>query len=100
MLFTPPFTSSALPGITRDAIIKLAKELGIEVREQVLSRESLYLADEVFMSGTAAEITPVRSVDGIRWVKAVAALLPSVFNKPSLVSSLEKPRINGAGWIR
>ncbi len=50
VLFTPPFTSSALPGITRDAIIKLAKELGIEVREQVLSRESLYLADEVFMS--------------------------------------------------
>ena len=66
VLFTPPFTSSALPGITRDAIIKLAKELGIEVREQVLSRESLYLADEVFMSGTAAEITPVRSVDGIQ----------------------------------
>ncbi|MBZ7490986.1 aminotransferase class IV, partial [Klebsiella michiganensis] len=57
---------SALPGITRDAIIKLAKELGLEVREQVLSRESLYLADEVFMSGTAAEITPVRSVDGIQ----------------------------------
>lgn len=66
VLFTPPFTSSALPGITRDAIIKLAKELGLEVREQVLSRESLYLADEVFMSGTAAEITPVRSVDGIQ----------------------------------
>ena len=66
ILFTPPFTSSALPGITRDAIIKLAKEIGIEVREQVLSRESLYLADEVFMSGTAAEITPVRSVDGIQ----------------------------------
>lgn len=66
VLFTPPFTSSALPGITRDAIIKLAKELDIEVREQVLSRESLYLADEVFMSGTAAEITPVRSVDGIQ----------------------------------
>ena len=58
--------ASALPGITRDAIIKLAKDLGIEVREQVLSRESLYLADEVFMSGTAAEITPVRSVDGIQ----------------------------------
>ncbi len=43
VLFTPPFTSSALPGITRDAIIKLAKDLGLEVREQVLSRESLYL---------------------------------------------------------
>ncbi|MGL9751040.1 MAG: branched-chain amino acid transaminase [Symbiopectobacterium sp.] len=66
VLFTPPFTSSALPGITRDAIIKLAQSLGLEVREQVLSRESLYLADEVFMSGTAAEITPVRSVDGIQ----------------------------------
>ena len=48
------------------AIIKWAKDLDIEVREQVLSRESLYLADEVFMSGTAAEITPVRSVDGIQ----------------------------------
>ncbi|MGX8940068.1 branched-chain amino acid transaminase [Symbiopectobacterium sp. Eva_TO] len=66
VLFTPPFTSSALPGITRDAIIKLAQSLWLEVREQVLSRESLYLADEVFMSGTAAEITPVRSVDGIQ----------------------------------
>lgn len=65
-LFTPPFTSSALPGITRDAIIKLAQSLGLEVREQVLSRESLYLADEIFMSGTAAEITPVRGVDGIQ----------------------------------
>ncbi|MGV3345745.1 branched-chain-amino-acid transaminase [Enterobacteriaceae bacterium LUAb1] len=66
ILLTPPFTSSALPGITRDAIITLAKDMGIDVREQVLSRESLYLADEVFMSGTAAEITPVRSVDRIQ----------------------------------
>lgn len=66
IIFTPPFTSSILPGITRDAIIKLAKQAGIEVREQVLSREALYLADEIFMSGTAAEITPVRSVDQIK----------------------------------
>lgn len=97
VLFTPPFTSSALPGITRDAIIKLAKELGIEVREQVLSRESLYLADEVFMSGTAAEITPVRSVDGIQVGEAVAVRLPNAFSKPSSASSLAKPKINGAG---
>ncbi|MGY0150771.1 branched-chain amino acid transaminase [Edwardsiella tarda] len=66
VIFTPPFTSAALPGITRDAIITLAKAQGLEVREQVLSREALYLADEIFMSGTAAEITPVRSVDGIQ----------------------------------
>lgn len=66
VIFTPPFTSAALPGITRDAIITLAKAQGLEVREPVLSREALYLADEIFMSGTAAEITPVRSVDGIQ----------------------------------
>ncbi|PXY92326.1 branched-chain amino acid transaminase [Gilliamella apis] len=66
ILFTPLLSSSALPGITRDAIITLARDLGIEVREQTLSRESLYLADEVFMTGTAAEITPVRSVDRIQ----------------------------------
>lgn len=66
ILFTPTLTSAALPGITRDAILKLAKDIGLEIREQVLSRESLYLADEVFMTGTAAEITPVRSIDGIQ----------------------------------
>jgi branched-chain amino acid aminotransferase len=66
IVFTPTLTSAALPGITRDAIIKLAQDSGFEIREQVLSRESLYLADEVFMTGTAAEITPVRSVDGIQ----------------------------------
>jgi len=66
ILLTPTYSSSALPLITVEAIIMLAKDLGIEVREQVLSRESLYLAYEVFMSGTAAEITPVRSVDGIQ----------------------------------
>ncbi|WP_279083944.1 branched-chain amino acid transaminase [Gilliamella apis] len=66
ILFTPLLSSSALPGITRDAIITLARDLDIEVREQTLSRESLYLADEVFMTGTAAEITPVRSVDRIQ----------------------------------
>lgn len=66
ILFTPTLTSAALPGITRDAILTLAKDLGIEIREQTLSRESLYLADEVFMTGTAAEITPVRSIDGLQ----------------------------------
>lgn len=66
VLFTPPCNASILPGITRDTIIELAKNIGLTVKEQMLSRESLYIADEVFMSGTAAEITPVRSVDGIQ----------------------------------
>lgn len=63
-LFTPHTASSILSGITRDTIITLAGDLGIEVREQTLSREFLYLADEVFFTGTAAEVTPVRSIDG------------------------------------
>lgn len=66
ILFTPPCSSSILPGITRDTIITLAKNIGLKVKEQILPRESLYIADEAFMSGTAAEITPIRSVDGIQ----------------------------------
>ncbi len=52
-------------GITRDTVLQLARDQGVEVVEQSLPREMLYLADEIFMTGTAAEITPVRSVDGI-----------------------------------
>ncbi len=62
-IFTPPSGSSILAGITRDSVLTLAGDLGIDVVEQILPRELLYFADEVFMTGTAAEITPVRSVD-------------------------------------
>jgi branched-chain amino acid aminotransferase len=65
VLITPPLASSVLPGITRDTILALARQKGIDVREERLLRESLYIADEVFLTGTAAEITPVRSVDKI-----------------------------------
>jgi branched-chain amino acid aminotransferase len=65
IIYTPPATAALLPGITRDAVITIARHLGYEVREQNLPREVLYLADEVFFTGTAAEITPVRSVDKI-----------------------------------
>ena len=65
VIFTPPFTAALLPGITRDTIMTLARNLGYEVREQNLPRESLYLADELFFTGTAAEVTPIRSVDGL-----------------------------------
>ena len=64
-LLTPPLGNSVLPGITRDAVIRLAEDVGISVREQMIPREMLYLADEVFFCGTASEITPVRSIDKI-----------------------------------
>jgi branched-chain amino acid aminotransferase len=62
-LVTPPLVSSVLPGITRDSVLALAQKLGIAVEEKALPRELLYLADELFFTGTAAEITPIRSVD-------------------------------------
>lgn len=62
-LLTPPSSAGILAGITRDSVIILAAELGLAVEERDLPREALYSADEVFMTGTAAEITPVRSVD-------------------------------------
>jgi branched-chain amino acid aminotransferase len=65
VIYTPALTSSILQGITRDSVMKLAREHGFEIREQAIPREFLYLADEIFLTGTAAEITPVRSVDRI-----------------------------------
>lgn len=65
-LYTPPVDGSLLPGITRDAVISLAKDAGIPVHVEAIAREALYMADEIFFSGTAAEITPVRSVDRIK----------------------------------
>ncbi len=63
IIYTPPAGASILCGITRDSVFTLARDLGYEVQEQSLPREMLYFADEVFMTGTAAEITPIRSVD-------------------------------------
>lgn len=65
VLYTPPISSSLLSGLTRDAVITLADEIGFEVREEQIPREMLYISDEVFLTGTAAEVTPVRSVDKI-----------------------------------
>ena len=62
-LVTPPLVSSVLPGITRDSVMALARKLGVTIEEKALPREMLYLADELFFTGTAAEITPIRSVD-------------------------------------
>jgi branched-chain amino acid aminotransferase len=65
VIYTPTAASSILPGITRDTIITIARSLGYEVREDVIPREMLYVADEAFFVGTAVEITPIRSIDRI-----------------------------------
>jgi branched-chain amino acid aminotransferase len=66
VIHTPPVGSSILSGITRDSVVTIAKDMGFEVREQVLPREMLYVADEVFFVGTAVEVTPIKSVDKIK----------------------------------
>jgi len=65
VLITPPLSASILGGITRQCVITLAREFGYEVREALIAREQLYVADELFFTGTAAEVTPIRSVDHI-----------------------------------
>jgi branched-chain amino acid aminotransferase len=64
-VLTPPLSSSILAGITRDSVIQICHELGITIKERSIQRAALYVADELFFSGTAAEITPIRSVDRI-----------------------------------
>ena len=64
-IFTPPLGASILAGITRDSIITIARDLGFEIVEGLIPREALYVADEVFFTGTAAEVTPIRSIDRI-----------------------------------
>jgi branched-chain amino acid aminotransferase len=65
-LITAPLGNSVLPGITRDSILQIARDLNIQVAEQMIPRELLYIADEAFFTGTAAEVTPIRSVDKIK----------------------------------
>jgi branched-chain amino acid aminotransferase len=64
-IITPPASASILTGLTRDSVVKLATRMGFTVKEQTILRESLYLADEMFFTGTAAEVTPIRSIDRI-----------------------------------
>jgi branched-chain amino acid aminotransferase len=80
-LLTPPLVSSVLPGITRDTVLTLARRIGVRVEEVRLPREALYLADEAFFTGTAAEITPIRSVDKIVIGKGVRGPVTEALQK-------------------
>jgi branched-chain amino acid aminotransferase len=99
-LITPPLGASILPGITRDSVLQIARELGIEVLETSIQRSALYLADEVFFTGTAAEITPIRSVDRITVGEGrrgpMTAKLQEEFFK---VIRAERPAPFGANWL-
>ena len=81
VLQTAPLGNSVLPGITRDSVLKIAQDLGIPVVEQGIPRELLYLADEAFFTGTAAEITPIRSVDKISVGKGVTGPITRAVQK-------------------
>ncbi len=99
-LITPPLGASILPGITRDSVIKIARELGIEVEETTIQRAALYLTDELFFTGTAAEITPIRSVDRITVGEGkrgeITKKLQDEFFK---IIRAERPAPDNAPWL-
>jgi branched-chain amino acid aminotransferase len=99
-IITPPLGAAILPGITRDSVIQLAREMGIEVIETTIQRAALYLADELFFTGTAAEITPIRSVDRItvgsgRCGEITKALQTEFFK----VLDTTRPAPGNADWL-
>ncbi len=99
-LLTPPLGASILPGITRDTVIQIARELGIEVIETTVQRAALYLADELFFTGTAAEITPIRSVDRIEIGSGKAGPITKRLQDEFFkIIRAERPAPNGANWL-
>ena len=99
-LITPPLGASILPGITRDSVIKIARELGIEVIETTIQRAALYLADEVFFTGTAAEITPIRTVDRITVGSGKCGVITKRLQDEFFaIIKAERPAPNGADWL-
>ena len=99
-LITPPLGAAILPGITRDSVIQMAREMGIEIQETTVQRAALYLADELFFTGTAAEITPIRSVDRITVGSGkrgeITKRLQEEFFK---IVRGERPAPNDAPWL-
>lgn len=99
-LVTPPLGSSILPGITRDSVIQIARELGIPVQESTLQRASLYIADEMFFTGTAAEVTPIRSVDRITIGEGKRGEITKRIQETYFeIIHGERPTPNNAPWL-
>ena len=97
-ILTPPLGASVLPGITRASVIQLAEDLGIPLVETIIPRELLYIADEVFFSGTAAEITPIRSVDRIVVGKGQRGPIAETLQK-EFFAIIEGAKPDRHGWL-
>jgi branched-chain amino acid aminotransferase len=98
VLQTSPLGNSVLPGITRDSVLQIARELGIPVVEQGIPREMLYIAEEAFFTGTAAEVTPIRSVDRISVGKGATGPVTKAIQKEFFaIIRGEKP--DRFGWL-
>ncbi len=99
-LYTPPLGASILPGITRDSVVQIAREMGIEVIETSVQRSALYLADELFFTGTAAEISPIRSVDRIQIGSGKRGdITKALQDEFFAIIDARRPAPNGAEWL-
>src|SRR5438874_3927316 len=98
VLQTAPLGNSVLPGITRDSVLQIARDLGIPVVEQVIPREMLYVADEAFFTGTAAEITAIRSVDKISVGKGVVGPITRAVQK-EFYAIIRGEKADRFGWL-
>ena len=100
VLHTAPLGNSVLPGITRDSVLQIARDLNIPVTEQCIPRELLYIADEAFFTGTAAEVTPIRSVDKISVGKGITGPITKAIQKEFYAVIEAKRRIAISGSLR
>ncbi|HVR24707.1 MAG TPA: aminotransferase class IV, partial [Candidatus Polarisedimenticolia bacterium] len=97
-LITAPLGNSVLPGITRDSVLQIARDLNIPIVEQMIPREMLYIADEAFFTGTAAEVTPIRSVDKIKVGKGVVGPITKAIQK-EFYAIVRGEKDDRHGWL-
>lgn len=97
-LITAPLGNSVLPGITRDSILQIARDLGIPIAEQMIPREMLYLADEAFFTGTAAEVTAIRTVDKIKVGNGMVGPVTKVLQK-EFYAIIRGEKNDRYGWL-
>ena len=97
-VITAPLGNSVLPGITRDSVLQLARDLNLTIVEQMIPREMLYIADEAFFTGTAAEVTPIRSVDKIKVGKGVTGPVTRALQK-EFYAIVRGEKSDRHGWL-